>query len=168
MVKQASALLEKVNTVKPYQSDRRVQACEMTYGEFVRKPEVEALRNTTHYQDSPGYMVESYEGISAHEGHSGKLRWIPRAEFECTHVNLSAYAHLGDSVMRVAAEKNQLDTKLLALTKFIKGDMFARLPISSRDDLLEQCRYMTQYSMVLDRRMERFQKEYAHKQKKAA
>ncbi len=155
-------------SMKHYQSSQRVLAREMTYGDFARMPQVEAMRLTTHYQDSPGYMVESPVGISAHEGYAGKLRWIPKAEFDCTHIDLSEYSHLDGRVLRVAVERHQLNTRLAALVNFTKDRLFMALPTATREDLLDQSRHMTKYSMVLDSRMERFQKEYEHKQRKAA
>ena len=78
------------------------------------------------------------------------------------------YSHLDERVLRVAVERHQLNTRLAALVNFTKDHLFMTLPTATREDLLDQSRHMTKYSMVLDSRMERFQKEYEHKQRKAA
>jgi hypothetical protein len=57
---------------------------------------------------------------------------------------------------RVVDEKTQLDEKLNKLVEFIGGLQFARLDDIDRNLLLQQRLIMTNYSAVLNKRINRF------------
>lgn len=57
---------------------------------------------------------------------------------------------------RVKEEKKQLDEKRVGLNKFLKGDEFTTLDPENQALLLEQSAIMTDYSAILDRRIDLF------------
>jgi len=57
---------------------------------------------------------------------------------------------------RVRDEKDELDSKIVALAKFMEGDEFANLQPVEREDLTSQIGYMKRYKAVLVSRIERF------------
>lgn len=67
-------------------------------------------------------------------------------------------------ILRVIAEKQELDEKIAALTRFIQGDVCAKLHPAERARLAEQMIYMNGYSDVLRDRIAAFvnKKNYDH------
>ena len=60
---------------------------------------------------------------------------------------------------RVIAEKEELDVKLKALIKFIDSEEFEGLKPPEGGRLIRQRGVMTQYSRILEQRIEAFQLE---------
>jgi hypothetical protein len=57
---------------------------------------------------------------------------------------------------RVVDEQRELDTKIVALRTFIKGDIFNKLDVQEQTRLELQIGYMEGYSSVLGRRIAAF------------
>jgi hypothetical protein len=58
---------------------------------------------------------------------------------------------------RVVDEKSELDTKILALEKFIAGSpIFTGLPDAEKERLVRQASCMNEYSGILGERIEAF------------
>lgn len=57
---------------------------------------------------------------------------------------------------RVIKEKDELDDKIVKLTSFIGGTIFASLPDNERSRLSIQLQHMNRYSEILGQRIEVF------------
>lgn len=57
---------------------------------------------------------------------------------------------------RVVDEKSDLDTKILALKKFIDGELFGSIRPPEQHMLREQLTHMKNYSYVLEKRIKFF------------
>ena len=57
---------------------------------------------------------------------------------------------------RVIEEKDELDNKRAKLDVFIEGDIFPTLKTRDQDLLVKQTNAMSQYSKILQKRIERF------------
>jgi hypothetical protein len=61
-----------------------------------------------------------------------------------------------DYQTRVIEEKDELDNKRAKLDVFIEGDIFPTLKTRDQDLLVKQTNAMSQYSKILQKRIERF------------
>ena len=61
-----------------------------------------------------------------------------------------------DYQLRVITEKKDLDEKIEKLGKFVLGHIFHGLDIDERKDMLLQLGTMELYSLVLEKRIQRF------------
>jgi len=64
--------------------------------------------------------------------------------------------HLHSHQQRVEDEKNELDTKIGALGKFLGGSIFESLDAGEQDRLKRQYQHMAHYSDVLGERISNF------------
>ena len=141
--------------MSPYFIDKQVNARPMLFGDFVEYIAASPKEGFSLEMDSPGYVVENPEAYPNTNNHSGGLRWIPKSEFEFTHVSLEEHAHLRPHEIRVMVEYTQLMTRLKALKKWTKDDSFLALHTADRQLLLEQCAIMTRLSFILEDRITR-------------
>lgn len=57
---------------------------------------------------------------------------------------------------RLVDEQEQVEERLAVLVKLTKDDRFRTLAYPARELILEQCRVMTRYSMILEQRISSF------------
>lgn len=127
----------------------------MAFGAFMDYIHASPKEGFTQNTDDEGYLVEHPEALANVEGYSGGLRWVPKSEFEFTHLPVKAQDGFTARQLRVVVEHEQLNIKLSALSSWLKGDTFLALKMRDRDLLLEQCRLMTQLLAVLEERIAR-------------
>lgn len=101
--------------------------------------------------EDEGYLVEQVDFGPV----GGHVTWVPKDAFERHHVAMGTNAeHVLPWKLRVLAEKAQLDQRLYGLTIYIKTEHFKSLSSAQRLLLNEQHRLMTEYSNVLQVRID--------------
>jgi hypothetical protein len=105
--------------------------------------------------DDAGYLVEYPDGGTPnHDMHTGYISWSPKAQHDAGNLELHG---VGDDtephVLRVVAEKTELDQRLTALQAFIAGNVYAGLAPSVQETLSIQLSVMISYSLILMRRL---------------
>jgi hypothetical protein len=107
-------------------------------------------------KDTPGYLVEYTDGgLPNHPAHTGYISWSPAEQFEKTYREIPA-STLQPHQQRVVDEKAELDTKMLALLKFVDTPIFTGLATDEQRRLRSQYSAMHMYSSVLAERIKAF------------
>lgn len=101
-----------------------------------------------------GYLVEYLNSPPNVEGRKGYVSWSPAAQFEAAYLGLEDVTEkTPDWLIRVVAEKAQLDDKMKKLDLYRSTQHFADLPEDDRTLLTSQLRAMQDYSTVLGLRL---------------
>ncbi|MDW2645940.1 hypothetical protein RYZ59_20495 [Citrobacter sp. HN-141] len=98
-----------------------------------------------------GYLVEQidFNSVDSH------VTWVPKDAFERHHLAMGVNAeHTLPWKLRELAEKAQLDQRLSGLTIYLETEHFKSLSSAQRLLLNEQHRLMTEYSNVLQVRLD--------------
>jgi hypothetical protein len=101
--------------------------------------------------EDEGYLVEQIDfgPVDSH------LTWVPKDAFERHHLPMGVNAeNTLPWKLRVLAEKTQLEQRLAGLTKYRESEHFSSLSFAQRLLLIEQHRLMTEYSNVLQVRLD--------------
>jgi len=103
-----------------------------------------------------GYLVEYTDGGSRNtEAYKGYVSWSPKEQFDNAYIEVPISKPLEPHMLRVAAEKAELDNRLNKLIAFMDTGIFKRLGNFEKVLLHEQADIMSNYSSVLKLRLAR-------------
>lgn len=133
-----------------YVGTKIIKAQPMTRGEYShyrglpRTPDVDL--------NEEGFLVEYTDGGAPnHNDHVGYISWSPREVFEQAYLPMGDLTGQADWVLRLMAEKVQLDDRLSKLTTYLDSTDVDNDYISK---MREQQQLMQGLSKLLDERLE--------------